>query len=85
MKTAKDAAINMFTAIKEIGGPILNSLLWQSPFSQTSFLKILLIISSMKLPVITFFIVEWINALTRNPSIVPGIPPNSDLCDNVLR
>ena len=80
MKTAKDAAINMFTAIKEIRGPILNSLLRQSPFSQTNFFNILLIISSMKLfQVITFLVVEWINALTRNPSIVPGIPPNSDL------
>ena len=80
MKTAKDAAINMFTAIKEIRGPILNSLLRQSPFSQTNFFKILLIISCMKLfRVITFLVVEWINALTRNPSIVPGIPPNSDL------
>ena len=37
MKTAKDAAINMFAAIKEIRGPILNSLLRQSPFSQTFF------------------------------------------------
>ena len=80
MKTAKDAAIIMFTTIKEIRGPILNSLLRQSPFSQTNFFKILLIISSMKLfLVITFLVVEWINPLTRNPSIVPGIPPNSDL------
>ena len=80
MKIAKDAAIIRFTAVIEIRVHILNSLLWQSPFSQTNFIKILLIISSMNLFfVITFLVVEWINALTRNPSIVPGIPPNSDL------
>ena len=84
MKNAKDAAIITFTAINEIWGLILNLYPRQSPFSQTYFFKILLIVSSIKLfKISTFLVVEWINALTRNPSIVPGIPPNYDHWDNL--